>query len=149
MKIHQVHDKLFKETFSDVEVARDFLQQYLPATLLKCMDVTSLEMLNDSFIEEKLLDSRSDLLYEAIINGEKAYVYFLFEHKSYPTKDIALQLLGYMLEIWKRELDKKKVEVLPLIVPIVIYHGKYCWTEPKLLHDWLINYDDLPENMTK
>src|SRR5699024_4381873 len=149
MKIHQVHDKLFKETFSDVEVAQDFLQHYLPPRLLKYIDVTSLEMLNDSFIEEKLLDSRSDLLYEAIINGEKAYVYFLFEHKSYPTKDIALQLLGYMLEIWKRELDKKKTDVLPLIMPLVIYHGKSRWTEPKLLRDWIISYDKLSGNMTK
>jgi len=149
MKIHQAHDKLFKETFSDVEVAQDFLQHYLPPTLLKCIDVTSLEMLNDSFIEEKLLDSRSDLLYEAIINGEKAYVYFLFEHKSYPTKDIALQLLGYMLEIWKREFDKKKTDMLPLIMPLVIYHGKFLWSKRKLLRDWFINYDELSEEMTK
>src|SRR5699024_11605258 len=49
---------------------------------------------NDSFIEEGLQDSRSDLLYGAMIDGAKSYVYFLFEHKSYPTKDIALQLLG-------------------------------------------------------
>src|SRR5699024_4505912 len=149
MKIHQAHDKLFKETFSDVEVARGFLQHYLPPTSLKFIDVMSLKMLNDSFIEEQLLDSRSDLLYEATINGEKAYVYFLFEHKSYPTKDIALQLLGYMVEIWKREFDKKKTDVLPLVMPLVIYHGKFLWSEPKQLRDWFINYDELSEEMTK
>src|SRR5690625_3133573 len=135
MKIHQAHDKLFKETFSDVTVAQDFLHYYLPPALLKVIDITSLKMSNESFIEEGLEESRSDLLYETIINGEKSYVYFLFAHKSYPTKDIALQLLGYMVEIWKREVDKKKADVLPPVVPLVIYHAESHWKNPRLLRD--------------
>lgn len=149
MKLHQPHDKLFRETFGDVEVAEDFLTHYLPEALLEVVDLKSLEMLNDSFIEEKLQDSQSDLLYETMIDSEKAYVYFLFEHKSYPTKDIALQLLGYMLEIWKREVDKKKAEVLPFVVPLVIYHGKSRWENPRLSRDWMVNYDDFSVELTK
>jgi len=144
MKIHQPHDKLFKETFGDVEVAQDFLQHYLPSVLLEVIDVTSSEMLNDSFIEEKLRDSRSDLLYEAIIDGEKAYIYFLFEHKIYPTQGIALQLLRYFSEIWKREVDKINADMLPLIVTLVIYHGESRWENPRLLRDWIVNYDNFP-----
>lgn len=149
MKIHQAHDKLFKETFGDVTVAQDFLQHYLPSSLLKVVDLASLEISNDSFIEEGLQDSRSDLLYGAMIDGEKSYVYFLFEHKSYPTKDIALQLLGYMLEIWKREVNKKKADTLPPVLPLVIYHGESRWKSPRLLRDWIVNYDDLTDDMTK
>lgn len=143
MKLHQPHDKLFKETFTDVKVAGDFLTHYLPSTLLETIDVKSFKMINDSFIEEKLRDSQSDLLYETMINGDKAYFYFLFEHKSYPTKDIALQLLGYMLEIWKRELNKMKAKELPVIVPLVIYHGKNQWKNMKRLQDWIVDYDEL------
>src|SRR5690625_2573181 len=136
MKIYQAHDKLFKESFGNVTVAQDFLQHYLPPALLKVVDLASLEISIDSFIEEGLQDSRSNLLNEAIIDGEKSYVYFLFEHKSYPTKDIALQLLGYMLEIWKREVNKKKADALPPVLPLVIYHGGSRWKKPKLLRDW-------------
>src|SRR5699024_8275428 len=74
---------------------------------------------------------------------------FLFEHKSYPTKDIALQLLGYMLEVWKREVNKKKSDVLPPIIPLVIYHGKSRWKNLKLLRDWIVNYDYLLEDIKK
>src|SRR5699024_11938678 len=38
---------------------------------------------------------------------------------------------------------------ISLIMPLVIYHGKFLWSKRKLLRDWFINYDELSEEMTK
>src|SRR5699024_10661015 len=43
----------------------------------------------------------------------------------------------------------RSTDVLPLVMPLVIYHGKILWSEPKQLRDWFINYDELSEEMTK
>lgn len=124
MKIENLHDKFFKETFSNVEVAKSFLLNYLPQNVMKILDVNALEPQKDSFINKKLEEGFSDLLFSADINGRKGYIYFLFEHKSYPDKAIAFQLLRYMTEIWNTKREKEKTNELPVIIPLVIYHSE-------------------------
>ncbi|MCB8818113.1 Rpn family recombination-promoting nuclease/putative transposase [Desulfosporosinus shakirovi] len=44
----------------------------------------------------------SDLLFQTKINHKDGYLYLLFEHKSYPSPKIALQLyLSWLLISWK------------------------------------------------
>ena len=79
------HDRFFKEIFSRPEVARDFLQNYLPAAVVDQLDMASLELRKDSFVDPDLQQHFSDLLYQVNLEtGEGAFVYVLFEHKSYP-----------------------------------------------------------------
>jgi predicted transposase/invertase (TIGR01784 family) len=86
-----------------------------------------------SFIDKKLRESFSDLLFSVDINSRQGYIYFLFEHKSYPVTDIAFQLLKYMTEIWNTKVNKEKAEELPIIIPLVIYHGKTAWRTGRTL----------------
>ena len=74
------HDRLFKETWSKKENARDFLQHYLPDYLLSSIDMESLEICKETFIEEDLKEYFSDLLYKTAFSGKRGYLYFLFEH---------------------------------------------------------------------
>jgi predicted transposase/invertase (TIGR01784 family) len=108
MKIQNPHDRFFKETFGKVEVAKDFLNNYLPENIIKVIDVDTLEPQKDSFVNEELQEGFSDLLFKANINNREGYIYFLFEHKSYTSKDIAFQLLKYMVEIWEAKSKKRK-----------------------------------------
>lgn len=135
--IHNPHDKFFKETFSYKEVVIDFVKHYLPEEILAIIDVTTIKLLKDSFIQKDLTEFYSDLLFSVSFGERKGFLYFLFEHKSYPEKTIAFQLLRYMLEIWHQELQKDNVEVLPVILPIVIYQGKRNWYSMKTVMDWL------------
>jgi predicted transposase/invertase (TIGR01784 family) len=116
VKIQNPHDRFFKETFGNVAVAKDFLNNYLPQNIIKIIDVDTLEPQKDSFINEELQESFSDLLFKADINKSEAYIYFLFEHKSYISKDIAFQLLKYMIEIWEAKTKKEKTYKLPMII---------------------------------
>ena len=50
-KISSPHDKLFREVWSDLRVARDFLSNYLPQKVLEIIDLDTLEIRKDSFIE--------------------------------------------------------------------------------------------------
>ncbi|MBU1171552.1 MAG: Rpn family recombination-promoting nuclease/putative transposase [Proteobacteria bacterium] len=129
--IYCSHDKLFKITWSNLENARSFLENYLPPDLLSIFDLNSLEICKGSFVEKDLKEFHSDLLYKVKTNGGSAYIYFLFEHKSYPDSLIHLQLLKYMIGIWDLGIKQNKRKHLDIIVPLVMYHGKTIWNSPE------------------
>ena len=129
------HDKLFKEIWSDVESAWSFLENYLPTDLLAVMDLTSLEIHKGSFVEKNLKEYHSDLLYRVRTEKGHAFIYILFEHKSYPDSLIHLQLLKYMTGIWSLNLKQSRSKKLDIIVPLVMYHGKKIWNAPDRFSD--------------
>lgn len=120
------HDLFFKETMAYVEIAKDFLKCYLPQEIKDLMDFDTMRLAKDCYTNKDLESFFSDLLYEVDFNKKSAFVYFLFEHKSTPYFYTAFKLLEYMVRIWgifiKQQESKTRVK-LPLIIPIVYYHG--------------------------
>jgi predicted transposase/invertase (TIGR01784 family) len=120
------HDRFFKEVFSRPEVARDFLENYLPAAVVAQLDLATLALRKDSFIDPDLQQHYSDLLYQVDLQGgAEAFVYVLFEHKSYPEPMVAFQLLRYLVRIWEQAL-RQQGQLAP-IIPLVVYHGRSRW----------------------
>ncbi len=136
-KIANPHDKFFKEILAKKENARDFLVNYLPSKVLNLLVLDTLEIAKDSFIEKKLKEFFSDLLYKVDISGHTGYIYILFEHKSYPYKLISIQLLRYIIEIWELHNKQRPEEPLPIVIPLVIYHGTKEWKVGDRLRDLL------------
>jgi len=132
-------------TFSNIAVAGDFLDNYLPQSIVDIIDLDTLEPQKDSFINKELQESFSDLLFKVNINNREGYLYFLFEHKSYPSPDIAFQLLRYMVGIWNTKV--KNTAQLPVIIPLVIYHGKDGWNIKHTLEEMILGYDELPKDI--
>ncbi len=138
------HDHFFREAFSRQEITRDFLIHYLPPEVRSHLDLGVLQTVKDSFVDEELRDHFTDLLYRTRLRdestggeGDEAYVYLLFEHKSYPEPWVAFQLLRYIVRIWEHVLNQqpsKKLASLPPIVPTVVYHGKTGWRVDTRLH---------------
>ena len=61
-----------------------------------------------------------------LVDGPPAYVYVLFEHKSYPDPLTPFQLLRYLVRIWEQEL-RQGAESLTPVIPLVVYHGLRAW----------------------
>ena len=146
MKLQTPHDRFFKETIGRVEVATDFLNNYLPASIMNIVDMTTLEPQKDSFIDKDLKEIFADMLFKVNIDNEEGYIYFLFEHKSYTSKNISLQLLKYMIEIWESKIT---TDELPVIIPLVIYHGKDNWNISATLGEMIKGYTSLPKDVQK
>jgi predicted transposase/invertase (TIGR01784 family) len=129
-EITNPHDRFFKEVFSRPEVAEDFLLHYLPPHVSGLLQTNTIRLHKDSFVDANLKEFFSDLLYQVDFReGRPAFVYILFEHKSYPAPDIAFQLLRYMTRIWEYS-SKQAVGSLPPVIPIVLYHGMAKWRIP-------------------
>jgi predicted transposase/invertase (TIGR01784 family) len=124
--LHNPHDKFFKETFTRLEVARDFFANYLPESVTAVLDLDSLNLQSGSFIDPDLQEQFADLLYHVTLHDDsEAYLYLLLEHKSYPDTQTPFQLLRYLVRIWERD-NREGVGLRP-IVPIVVYHGRERW----------------------
>ncbi|MCA9973793.1 MAG: Rpn family recombination-promoting nuclease/putative transposase [Anaerolineales bacterium] len=120
------HDRFFKETFTRLEVARDFFAHYLPTAVVDVLDLDTLALQSGSFIDNDLQEQFADLLYQVDSHtGDTAYLYLLLEHKSYPDPDTPFQLLRYLVRIWERDRHDNKTRCP--ILPIVVYHGRERW----------------------
>ncbi len=143
------HDNLVKHAFSDVEHARGVLATALPAAIVARLDLSSLSLRSGTFVDEDLQDRYSDILYAARISGREALLYLLWEHKSAPEPFTPLQVMRYMVRIWDQHLaglpKKKRGEVrkLPVIVPIVLHHGRDGWTAAVSFEELLDADEDL------
>ncbi|WP_146913877.1 Rpn family recombination-promoting nuclease/putative transposase, partial [Halolactibacillus halophilus] len=71
IQVQNPHDKFFKETFKNPQVTKDFITYYLPPSLVKQIDVNTLEPQKDSFINKELEEVFSDLLFKVDINHEQ------------------------------------------------------------------------------
>ena len=122
------HDKFFKENFSQPEITKDFLTHYLPPDVRNLLNLDQITIQKDSFIDSDFQEHFSDLLFLIPMkDGGDAYIYTLFEHKSYPDSWVALQLLRYMVKIWERDVKEEDGDLLLPIIPIVVYHGEEEW----------------------
>ncbi len=160
-KLNQPHDKYFRATFGQVDFAKDFLNNYLPKELVDITDMNTLEPQPTSYISKELKEQFTDLLFRVNIMNKEAYVYFLFEHKSYRDRMVIFQVLKYMMEVWeakiREDIARRKEEHLsdtgeieiPIIIPLVVYHNKDKWNVKRTLGEMIPNFKDLPDNLKK
>lgn len=140
------HDKFVKDALSQPETIPDLLKLYLPHAITKLIDTKRIEQVKDSFVDEELQEEFSDLIFRVgLKNGSDVFVYILLEHKSFPDKWVAFQLLCYIVRFWNKIL-KQGVKLLPIVFPVVLYHGKRRWTVDKkfsALFDLTGDFSDL------
>jgi predicted transposase/invertase (TIGR01784 family) len=139
------HDLLFKEVFGKPEHARGALRAVVPAVVAEAIDWPTLARCAGSFVDPALSERHTDLLFSVTWRGGgDALVYLLFEHQSTPDRRMAFRMLRYLVRVWDGWLaDRPRAQRLPVIVPVVLYHGARHWSVPVRL-DALF---DLPEHV--
>ena len=123
-QISNAHDQFFRTAMADKRVARDFLMAWLPGELCQRMDFGQLEMQPRSHINDVRQESAVDVLFKTMIEGHEAYIYLLLEHQSTPDSLMPFRMLKYMCNIIDHHLKTHGGKKIPLIYPLVIYHGK-------------------------
>jgi predicted transposase/invertase (TIGR01784 family) len=128
LKIYLSHDGLFTVFFDKKNVVESFTRENLPAEITKDLDFSTLTLSKDKFVDLRLARCYSDVLYHIQFKNSPAYLYFLFEHKSWEPDFPGVQVLKNMTHIWEKHVEKHKgTKKLPPIIPLLIYHGEYPW----------------------
>ncbi|ETR73310.1 MAG: transposase YhgA family protein [Candidatus Magnetoglobus multicellularis str. Araruama] len=152
------HAMFFENVFSRLDIAADFIKNYLPSHIVNNLDLSTVQLERKSFINNQLKGSQSDLLYKIkTIDNKLLFIYILLEHKSYIDRWVLFQLLGYIVQIGDRERMINKVkrkrkreenkannrpenegietEYLTPVIPIIVYHGPEHWECSKYLSE--------------
>jgi hypothetical protein len=130
---HDRHDRLFKDTFSNVRNLEVELRAALPPELGAAIDYSTLRLARTEFEVPGLGPLRGDLLAEAMLHGELALILILVEHQSTVDELMPLRVLGYQLGAWTHHVKQRRAQnvaalPLPIIVPVVVHHSDTGWT---------------------
>lgn len=133
---HTPHDRLFKGIVSKSRYAQGLLRTALPGAIAKHIDFRTLRLQDGTYVDETLDMRHSDLLFSARIAGRDTRLYVLFEHQSEPDVLMPARLLGYMCGIWTKYIEEHpNTKKLPVILPVVLHHGKNGWTAARSLEE--------------
>lgn len=148
-EIHHIHDKSYKDLFSNKELLVNMIQSFIKSSWGKEITQDNIELVNKSYILSDYEELESDIVYKATIENKEVIFYILLEFQSYVDYSMPIRLFLYMSEIWREVLkNTKKTEVkskefkLPAVVPLVLYNGEYKWTVEKKFKN-VINKSEL------
>ncbi len=134
--VQNPHDRYFEQVFKILPLAKQLMQQFLPADVLASLQLDTLELASESFVNEALKEHLTDLVYTCDTVGEEPVrICLLFEHKSYSTgRVIYNQMERYLLGIREEDIRQERPN-FTLTIPILFYHGESAWTlEPLRKH---------------
>jgi predicted transposase/invertase (TIGR01784 family) len=111
----------------DPRVVRELLIDLLPKEVLQEIDLTQLEYQPGSYINDIRTESVADTLYKTKFKEGMGYVYLIVDHQNKPDKLMPFRLLKYICNIIDQHLKKHRSKKIPLVLPLVIYHGAPVW----------------------
>jgi predicted transposase/invertase (TIGR01784 family) len=124
-KIHQPDDRFFKSVMSDPEVVKAYLEYFYPK-IAAIADLSTLRQQKVQSLRPNLKLFSADVVYRCQLKGESgAHFHFclLFEHKSEPDEQVAVQI-GLYIFLLLREQVKAKREPLESVLPCCFTMGK-------------------------
>lgn len=132
------HDSLFKHVFSNANSGAALLRAVLTEPVSRRIDWGTLELRSGTFKDVELGGLESDLLFSAQLDGQLTLFYFLVEHQSSVDGAMVWRIWRYVTRIWERWVaDSGSALELPLVVPIVVYHGARPWSAPRRMRELL------------
>jgi hypothetical protein len=132
------HDHGYKRLFSHPEMIRDLLAGFVPAAWVAELDFGTLEKYPTEFIDDRLRNRRSDVIWRVRWGTDWLYLYILLEFQSGVHRFMAARLFTYVDLLYQdlirnRHLGQRRR--LPPVLPIVLYNGRRRWTAPTDLGD--------------
>ena len=113
-----LHDLFFRGVYGETKYSIDIFKLILTPNEFKSFNWRTLKLEANTFINEHLKESRTDLIFSVKAKGSQieTQVVFLMEHKSYTDPKVMEQLLKYQVASYLRTPAP--------ILPIIVYHGK-------------------------
>jgi predicted transposase YdaD len=88
--VAQPHDRFFKTLLSDPRQAGTLLRERLPKAIAECFSEEPPVLVDGTFVDKELSSHLTDRLYSVqTVQGRRAFLYILIEHKSQAEKRIA------------------------------------------------------------
>lgn len=144
--IHQPHDKFFRLSLGEPNVAIEFFKEHLPSTVLEKINLNTLKLENKSFIDTNYKSTEADVVYSTKVNNSTLYLYLLCEHQSTVDRWMAFRLWIYLTRLMEAHRKQNLEQPLPLVHSMVIYTGEEPWNAPLDIFSLFGEYATLAKN---
>lgn len=151
MDLSNPHDQLFRTAFAHPEQARTLLRSRMLRdpryrALALRLDWSSLERVDEAVADAADRPHAADLLFRVPCGRRVVYLHVVLEHKSNNDRLTAWQMVRYGVRL----IDRLHQQLgcppdLPLVIPLVFYHGEEKWTAPLDVRDLFEVPEDFAE----
>ena len=145
---NNLNDKGYKALLSSKKIFLELLRTFVKNDWTEQIDEKSIIKVDKSFILNDFNQKEADLVYRVKLKDKEIIFYVLMELQSKVDFLMPFRLLQYILEVWRdifnAEDTKKRMQKefkLPVIVPIVLYNGKYNWNVSRNYKEILNGYE--------
>jgi predicted transposase YdaD len=138
---HQPHDRYARYALGIPNVASDLIRLSVPPAMFERIDISTLTLGHESFLDEQMVKHLADVCYTAQSkNGTPVRVNILFEHKSeQPDTAVYFQFLRYIVQIHSSELKQNRKA--SVVIPILLYHGAQPFKKERM-EDLFTDYSE-------
>ncbi|WP_292977328.1 Rpn family recombination-promoting nuclease/putative transposase [Nitrosomonas sp.] len=145
------HDHSYKLLFTHPEMVADLLRGFVKEDWVKDLDFSTLEKANGSYVSDDLRDRYDDIVWRIRWKNENVqgkdqssvwlYVYLLIEFQSSVDWFMAVRIMTYIGLLYQDLIRSEAVktnELLPPVLPIVLYNGGPRWQASVDIADLII-----------
>lgn len=127
------HDAAYKAFFSNPDMMRSLLQDFVPEDFIRDFNFDTLEKCSGSYTTVDLRQRHDDIVWRVRWKDTWCYIYILLEFQNTQDYWMALRIATYTGLLWQELVNENQVkagEKLPPVLPIVLYNGQNPWNAP-------------------
>lgn len=126
------HDGRYKRLFSHPGFVSRLLESFVDEPFLRDVDLSTLELVNTSFVSRSLARRHSDIIWKLFVADSPVYFYLLIEFQSGVDDSMPLRFLRYLTEFYESLVTQLgRTDSLPAVFPLLLYNGDERWTVPR------------------
>ena len=129
------HDALFKSAFEAPAHAAALLRVLVPTALSDLIAWDTLTSDTASFVDPRLTNRHSDLVFSARLRSVASSLVILLEHHSTRDRTMPLRTLSYETRIWHRFRKAHRAASLPPILAVLISNVRGGWRTARTLDE--------------
>ncbi|MBR4328764.1 MAG: Rpn family recombination-promoting nuclease/putative transposase, partial [Candidatus Riflebacteria bacterium] len=140
-------DIAHKECYSHPENVNDLIQGFVAVDCVEQFDLSTLERDNASYTEKEKNERHDDIVWRLKWRDEWVYIYIIIEFQSDEDETMPVRIMSYLSLLYLNLLANKNLgygvkKKLPIVLPIVLYNGKYDWNVTKNIQDIIEDTQD-------
>jgi len=132
-------DKGYKNLFSNKEMVRDLLVQFVDPEIVRELDLDLDSMIREhsDFVSDDLRERIDDVVWRVKLKDRTLYLCILVEFQSAEDRWMAVRLLTYVGLLYDDLIKRRLVddEGLPPVLPVVVHTGTRRWNAPCALKE--------------
>ena len=131
------HDSYFHTMMEYPPTYRALFRDHLIEQVREHIDLDQIKEIKTHFVNPDMRHLYSDKVFQVRYKRKKkGFIYLLVEHQSTPSPLMALRVLQYLVCLWHWWSKRyPRAKHIPVVFPMVLYHGKGSWEGPLRIQD--------------